>query len=397
LDLDNFKELNDTFGHTFGDKVLCAISERLLTLAGPQDMVARLGGDEFALVLVGDCRERTEAVCQRIRSIAQAPLNVMSRQIDVRATVGVAFYPELANTVDELFANADLALYRAKKSAVGETIIFQKEYRAEFEAKLSLEAELQRAFRQEEFELFYQPQVDLQTSKIIGAEALIRWRHPVRGMVSPSEFLPVLNQTPLAFEVGNWVMRTACDQAAAWCQAGREMRVGVNLSPAQVQSADLQHSVATALTSSGLRPGLLELEVTEDNLLANESQALSVIAGLRALGVRTAFDDFGTGYASLSHLKKLRLDVIKIDRSFVMELNASAADRAIVEAIVSLGQQLGLSIIAEGIEDEIAADILRQLGCQEAQGYYFGRPMPASDFSALLGVAPKTKQTKSAA
>jgi diguanylate cyclase (GGDEF)-like protein/PAS domain S-box-containing protein len=385
LDLDRFKEFNDTMGHSFGDKVILAMSQRLVSVAGPEDMVGRLGGDEFAVVLVGEtCLERAKSICSQIEAFAHVPVDVLGRLIDVRFTVGAALYPQDAATTDELFANADLALYQAKASVRGRSLFFQRNHRIEFECKLSLEAELHRAIREEEFELFYQPQIDLHTSKITGAEALIRWRHPQRGLIAPGEFLPVLNQSPLAFEVGDWVLRTACRQAAAWRASGRQIRVGVNLSPSQLQSADLRRSVSSALETSGLPPALLELEVTEDNVLANETQALAAIISLQELGVRTAFDDFGTGYASLSHLKKFPLDVLKIDQTFVMDLQTSPDDMAIVQAIIGLGQQFGLSIIAEGVENATVAAHLKLLGCQEAQGYHFGRPMSANDFSVLL-------------
>lgn len=386
FDLDRFKELNDTHGHAFGDRVIKALADRLLTLIDPEDTVGRLGGDEFAILLRGpDCTPRSEALCARILDdFSKNPAMVLGRTLTLRATVGIASYPDDALNTEGLFSNADLALYRAKAAGRGQWLCFRKQFRDEFEQKLRLEEELSRAAEAGEFELFYQPQIDLRSSVIVGAEALIRWRHPTRGVVSPGEFLPVLNQSKLSDEVGRWVLRTACAQAAAWRTLGYELRMGVNLAPSQLQSPHLSSEVSDALSASGLPANLLEIEVTEDNVLSNQVQSDEVISILRKIGVRTAFDDFGTGFASLTHLKKFKLDVLKIDRSFIKDICLSADDLAIVRSIISLAKNFGMSVIAEGIEDEGAAEILRALGCDEAQGYYFGRPMPANEFLSFL-------------
>lgn len=398
FDLDRFKELNDTHGHAFGDRVIKALADRLLTLIDPGDTVGRLGGDEFAILLRGpDCKPRSEALCVRILDdFSKNPVMVLGRTITLRATVGVAFYPDDALNTEALFSNADLALYRAKAAGRGQWLCFKKQFRDEFEQKLRLEEELTRAAEAGEFELFYQPQIDLGSGVIVGAEALIRWRHPTRGVVSPGEFLPVLNQSKLSDEVGRWVLRTACAQAAAWRTLGYELRIGVNLAPSQLQSPHLFLEVSSALSASGLPANLLEIEVTEDNVLSNEVQSDEVIRILREIGVRTAFDDFGTGFASLTHLKKFKLDVLKIDRSFIKDICLSADDLAIVRSIISLGKNFGMSIIAEGIEDEGAAEILRALGCDEAQGYHFGRPMPANEFLSFLKASLKKRASSAA-
>jgi EAL domain-containing protein (putative c-di-GMP-specific phosphodiesterase class I) len=268
-------------------------------------------------------------------------------------------------------------------------VLFEDSIRRELETRLTLEAELVLAAERNEFELFYQPQIHLADGRLVGAEALIRWRHPERGLVSPGQFMPVVNTSPISDRIAEWVLETACAKAAAWERAGQQkLRIGVNLSPSQLQSGNLASSVAQALARTGLSPTSLELEVTEDILLHDEQSALNTFLKIQALGVRLVFDDFGTGFASLSYLKKFPLDGLKIDRSFVLGLLANPDDAAIVSSTIGLSKQLGLSVIAEGIEDRATADFLISMGCGEGQGYFFGRPMPASEFEAKFLTAP---------
>jgi EAL domain-containing protein (putative c-di-GMP-specific phosphodiesterase class I) len=271
-------------------------------------------------------------------------------------------------------------LSRAKSSRRGSYVMFESAIRQELEARLTLEAELSHAAERNEFELFYQPQVRLTDGSLTGAEALIRWRHPVRGLVSPAEFMPVVNTSSISDRIAGWVLETACRQARIWEKGGYNVRVGVNLSPSQFRSGDLATAVAQALEMTGLSPSLLELEVTEDILLRDEQGALDTFLRIQKLGVRIVFDDFGTGYASLSYLKKFPLDGLKIDRSFVLELLADSGDAAIVGSTIGLSRQLGLAVIAEGIENRATADLLVSMGCEQGQGYFFGRPMPAQAF-----------------
>ena len=322
FDLDKFKEINDTLGHAFGDKVIVAVAKKLQTVVGKEGLVARLGGDEFAIAMTGErIAERATALCKEIiDAFADQSIDTQGQRVRVRASVGAALFPKDAKNGEELFANADLALYRAKSQGRGISLFFEPQFRAEFESRLSLEDELQRAVAGNEFELFYQPQVDLKSGALVGAEALIRWRHPKRGLVSPAEFIPVVNGSPLSNIVGKWVIDSACSQGAAWARTGHRLRIAVNLAPSQLQSSDLPDTVRAALTDANLSADLLELEITEDSVLGDEEHALRNIRALQNLGVRMAFDDFGTGYASLSYLKKFRLDVLKIDRSFVMGL-----------------------------------------------------------------------------
>jgi diguanylate cyclase (GGDEF)-like protein/PAS domain S-box-containing protein len=381
--LDGFQQINDLLGHASGDLVLCAVAERMKVDSPNLAMVARLSGDEFAIaVSSADLCENVSALAERIASGFDAQLLAGARQHRIKVSIGAAVFPNAGATADELLSNSHLALSRAKATKRGGHVLFEDSIRRELETRLTLETELVLAADRNEFELFYQPQLHLADNSLIGAEALIRWRHPVRGLVSPAEFMPVVNASPISDRIAQWVLETACSQAAAWERAGRKLRIGVNLSPSQLQSGDLVDSVAHTLARTGLTPTSLELEVTEDILLHDEQAVLDTFLKIQEFGVRIVFDDFGTGYASLSYLKKFPLDGLKIDRSFVLSLLTSPDDTAIVSSTVGLSKQLGLSVIAEGIEDRATADLLAKMGCEEGQGYFFGRPMPARDFEA---------------
>jgi diguanylate cyclase (GGDEF)-like protein/PAS domain S-box-containing protein len=382
LGLDGFQEINDMLGHSAGDLVIRAVAERLRREVDGKAIVARLSGDEFAIAV--DCAEIGEpiaAFAERIAHAFEAPLAAGTREHRVGISVGVAVYPDGGQTADDLLSNGHLALSRAKATRRGSHVIFESAIRQELENRLTLESELALAVERGEFELFYQPQVRLIDGGLVGAEALIRWRHPVRGYVSPGEFMPVVNTSALSERIANWVMETACRQARAWELSGNGVRVAINLSPSQLQSGDLAHSVAALLEMTGLTPSLLEIEVTEDILLHDERRVLAMFKRIQELGVRVLFDDFGTGYASLSYLKKFPLDGLKIDRSFVFGLLANSDDAAIVGSTIGLSKQLGLTVLAEGIENKATADFLVSMGCEEGQGYFFGRPMPAEAFA----------------
>ncbi|MGL9620957.1 EAL domain-containing protein [Bradyrhizobium sp. U531] len=381
IGLDGFQSINDMLGHSAGDLVLQAVAARLQGEAGDGTIVARLSGDEFAIARAGaDGSESVVAFAERIARAFETPLATGTRQHRVRISIGVAVYPESGQGADDLLSNAHLALSKAKMTRRGSHVVFEAAIRQELESRLTLESELALAADRGEFELFYQPQVRLIDGSLVGAEALIRWRHPVRGYVSPGEFMPVVNTSALSERIANWVMETACRQARAWELSGNAARVAINLSPSQLHSGDLAHAVAALLESTGLTPSLLELEVTEDILLLDEARVLAMFKRIQELGVRVLFDDFGTGYASLSYLKKFPLDGLKIDRSFVSGLLSNSDDAAIVGSTVGLSKQLGLTVVAEGIEDRATADFLVSMGCEEGQGYFFGRPMPAQAF-----------------
>lgn len=387
--LDGFQQINDMLGHACGDDVLRAVSQRLKAESAGAGIVARLSGDEFAIAVPGAARTETVAqLSERIALTFATPLLVGTRLHRLKASIGAAVYPGDGRTAEELLSNSHLALCRAKAIRRGGHVVFESAIRQELESRLTLEAELAHAADRNEFELFYQPQVRLADGALIGAEALIRWRHPIRGMVSPAEFMPVVNMSSLSERIAGWVLETACRQARIWERAGHSVRVGVNLSPSQLQSGDLAASVAEMLDITGLTPALLELELTEDILLLDEQRVLDTFLRIQALGVRVVFDDFGTGYASLSYLKKFPLDGLKIDRSFVLELRADSDDAAIVGSTVGLSKKLGLSVIAEGIENRATADLLISMGCEEGQGYFFGRPMPAQAFEDQFLTAP---------
>jgi len=382
IDVDKFKQINDTLGHALGDQVLCAVAKRLKALGEGVGMVARLSGDEFAILISGvDIVGRADRLSEHaLLALNKMPLSVGGRELSVGVSIGVAIYPKHCGTAEELLGNADLALYRAKAAGRGRHVFFDRGIRAELEARLALEAELGRAVERKEFELFYQPQVSLKDGRLLGAEALIRWRHPDRGLVLPGDFIPVANASSISVGIALWVIQTACRQGRLWQQKGHDIRIAVNLSPSQLQSGDLAETVQSVLKNTGFSPPLLELEVTENVLLEDDERARDIFRRIRKLGVRIAFDDFGTGYASLTYLKKFSLDRLKIDRSFVRELLQDSDDAAIVGSTITLAKQLGLSVVAEGIEDRATADLLASMGCEEGQGYYFGRPMPAEEF-----------------
>jgi diguanylate cyclase (GGDEF)-like protein/PAS domain S-box-containing protein len=382
MDLDKFKQVNDTLGHACGDQLLCAVATRLCDIVTDTGLVARLSGDEFAIVIgsadvVEAARELSKRIC---RAFEETPLSVGTRLLRVNISIGVAIYPKDCETAEELLGNADLALYRAKAAGRGRHFFFERWIRDELELRLTLEAGLERGAENEEFELFFQPQADLETGRLVGAEALIRWRHPDRGIVMPADFMPIANASSISDGIALWVLETACKQGRLWQRKGYNIRLGVNLSPSQMLTGDLAATVEAILRDTGFSPSLLELEVTENILLADDDGALKMFRRIQDLGVHIAFDDFGTGYASMTYLKKYPLDRLKIDKSFVCDLQANSDDAAIVRSTITLGKQLGLSVIAEGIEDRATAELLRSMGCEEGQGYYFGRPMPAAEF-----------------
>jgi diguanylate cyclase (GGDEF)-like protein/PAS domain S-box-containing protein len=381
IGVDGFQHINDVFGHADGDLVLRAVSQRLLAETRGVGIVARLSGDEFAIAIAGTAlKELVEQFAARVTAAFDKPLVTANRQHRVRVSVGVTVYPEGGRGAEELLSNGHLAFCRAKAVKRGSHVVFESTIRHELEQRLTLEAELALAIERGEFELFYQPQIHLVDGSLSGAEALIRWRHPVRGLVPPGEFMPVVNSSAISERIASWVMRTACAQARAWELEGRPVRVAINLSPSQLQSGDLAEAVAETLEATGLTPSLLELEVTEDIILQDEQRVVDTFLRIQKLGVRILFDDFGTGYASLTYLKKFPLDGLKIDRSFVFDLLNDSDDAAIVSSTIGLSRQLGLSVIAEGIESRAIADFLLSMGCEEGQGYVFSRPLQVADF-----------------
>ncbi len=388
IDLDGFKDVNDTLGHTLGDDILREVARRLQQLAHRDDLVARIGGDEFAILLT-NVTDSTTAV-QRAEAIVRAiarPIAIDGKEVRVAASCGVALAPMQAQEALELVSNADLALFKAKSGGRGRVFLFVPALRMEAMARRRYGLELHRAVDRGEFVLFYQPQINLFDGSITGAEALIRWRHPERGILSPAAFLPALEGGPLASTVGSWILNEACAQAAYWRRSGApRFRIGVNLSSAQFRVGDLAAEVKEVLAHHGLPAEALELEVTENIVLDNDDIVLEVLHRLHEQGVGIAFDDFGTGYASLSLLKSYPLSRIKIDQSFVRGLLTSKRDASVIRAILDMAKSFDLETIAEGIETEAEYNYLRNEKCDEGQGYLFGKPMPAPQFELLLGI-----------
>ncbi|APD13621.1 putative bifunctional diguanylate cyclase/phosphodiesterase [Pandoraea pulmonicola] len=387
LDLDGFKDTNDMLGQRVGDGILCEVARRLTALASPGDSVARVGADEFAVLLRG-VTNATEArfFAEAAASAVAEPMAIGGVDVRVTACCGIALTPQGAQEALSLISDADLALSRAKRHGSGQAFVFVDALRVEAVERRVYNIELHRAVNDGEFVLFYQPQVDLEDGSLTGAEALIRWRHPQRGLLSPAAFLPALERGPLAATVGLWVLDEACAQAAFWRRNGApDFQMGVNLSPLQFRVGNLVDEVRHVLNRHGLPPQALELEVTE-NIALDDDVVLTTLQRLRELGVGVAFDDFGTGYASISQLRRYPLTRIKIDRSFVQSMIESEADAAVVRALVDMARGFGLGAIAEGVETVQQHDRLRKLGCDEGQGYLFGKPMPAREFGEVFGV-----------
>jgi diguanylate cyclase (GGDEF)-like protein len=389
LDLDHFKTVNDTLGHQTGDAVLKCVADRLRGCVRQGDVIARLGGDEFAVLQVAPNQPQDAgALAVRLVEAIGAPYQIDGQEIVIGASVGVALSDRDCFTPDQLLKRADLALYRAKADGRGTCRFFEAEMDAQLHARRALEMDLRKALANGEFELFYQPQVSIATGEVRGYEALVRWRHPERGLVPPSDFIPVAEETGLIAQLGNWVIGQACREAAAW---PTRLNVAVNLSPVQFRSRTLVDTVVSALEASGLSPPRLEVEITESVLLQDNETTLDMLHQLRALGVRVALDDFGTGYSSLSYLRSFPFDKIKIDQSFVRELSTRADCLAIVQSIARLGASLRMTTIAEGVETDEQVRQLRAAGCIEAQGYLFGRPTPARELVHAEVQSPATQ------
>ena len=382
LDLDHFKTVNDTLGHPIGDKLLCAVTARLRDLTGGSDTLARLGGDEFVILQAGiDTPADAESLAQRVITAIDRPFDLVANPIVVSTSIGIAVAPRDGTSTEELMRNADMALYAAKADGRATYRFFEPEMDQQLQARHQLETDLRSALGKGEFELFYQPQVDAISEQITGCEALLRWRHPTRGLVPALDFIPLAEEIGLIVPIGEWVFRQACREAMSWPAS---LRIAVNLSPAQFKSRTLIQTARNALADSGLDPARLELEITETVLL-DDTQ--STIATLHQpcvdLGIKISMDDFGTGYASLSNLHRFPFDKIKIDRSFVDDI-ADRDSAAIIKAVVWLGKELGITTVAEGVETPEQLAQVRSYGCTEVQGFLFGRPQPAEAARALV-------------
>ncbi|MBO9176088.1 EAL domain-containing protein [Rhizobium sp. 16-488-2a] len=381
LDVDHFKHINDSKGHAAGDALLCQVAARLTGLADHGDLVARLGGDEFALVVgfrEAGCIER---FAERLLASLSSPFDLDGVNEHVTCSIGIALAPDHAEDDDVLMRHADLALYAAKESGRSTYRFYEPSMRLEAERRHMLTVELREALQKNQFELYYQPIVQLENDGLGGFEALIRWNHPERGLVPPMEFIPVAEETGLIVAIGEWVLREACRTAARWPS---ELKVAVNLSVSQFRHTSLLASVVSALDESGLRPERLEIEITESVFLADVGQSLPLLKALKELGIRIAIDDFGTGYSSFSYLRAFAFDKIKLDRSFIAGIDTDPGNLAIVRAVVGIGSGFNATTLAEGIETDAQLLRLRQEGFHEVQGYLLGKPMPLAEAERLI-------------
>jgi diguanylate cyclase (GGDEF)-like protein len=382
LDLDQFKNVNDTLGHPTGDELLRAVAGRLRRCVRETDTVSRVGGDEFSIIQadIVDAAD-AERLARRVSEVVSAPYDLHGHIVIVNTSIGIALAPTDGTDANELLKNADMALYGAKAGGRGVYRFFEPGMDARMKARRSLELALRKALERGEFELYYQPVVSLDSDHVSCCEALIRWHHPERGIVSPVEFIPVAEEIGLIVPLGEWVIRRACDDAAAW---PGDVRVAVNLSPTQLSSKKLLPTVLSALAGSQLPADRLEMEITEAVLMQNTEVALKTLHQLRALGIRISMDDFGTGYSSLSYLRSFPFDKIKIDRCFISGLDDSAESAAIIQAVASLAGSLSMTTTAEGVETRQQFDRVRQLGCTEVQGYFYSPPVQIQDLRKML-------------
>jgi diguanylate cyclase (GGDEF)-like protein/PAS domain S-box-containing protein len=388
VDIDDFKVVNDSLGHHFGDEVLVAVAELLKAAIRPGDTVARLGGDEFALLLdTGDMPEAAELVARRIAACLHAPIRTGREDISIRASIGIALGLPTIDGPDGLLRDADLAMYMAKRNGKGRFEMFHPAMHEEAVLRLETAADLRRGLEESHFEVCYQPIIDLCSGSTIGAEALVRWHHPTRGLVSPADFISVAESTGLIVQLGTWVLTESCNQVQSWRQSGDvddSFYISVNLSARQLQDPGLIEDVARSIHASGLAAPSVVLEVTESMIIDDLDSTLSRLQALKDLGLRLAVDDFGTGYSSLSYLRNFPMDIVKIDKSFVDRISLDPAGTALVRGVIDLSIALGLKTIAEGVEGHDQLSILQELGCDGAQGFLFAAPMPSGDFANFL-------------
>jgi diguanylate cyclase (GGDEF)-like protein len=383
VDLDNFKAINDSLGHGCGDALLCAVAERLAGVIRETDALGRLGGDEFVVVADGlSLAAGPELIAERLLEAFAEPFALGETQVHAKASIGIA--TGVRPSAEELLRDADIAMYRAKWGGKSSYLVFESGMEDEAQSRLEIEMDLQGALANQEFFLVYQPTFDLETMTPTGVEALLRWRRPGRGVVQPEEFIPLLEESKLIVDVGAWVLREACEQAARWQQNGRTLGLSVNVSQLQLDTDDLIDDVKLALAASGLRPEALTIEITETSLMSNADETARRLHELKQLGVRIAVDDFGTGYSSLSHLRRFPVDVLKIDRSFVSQLAEGGENEILLHTLVQLGKALEIETTAEGIERPQDLNLIRDEKCDNAQGFLFARPLSAQDADSFF-------------
>jgi diguanylate cyclase (GGDEF)-like protein len=382
IDLDHFKAVNDTLGHPVGDALLREVTARLVRQVRETDTVARLGGDEFAIVQANvDRPEWTNLLAQRIIDVVTAPYEIDGHDVRIGTSIGIALAPADGSDPDQLLRNADMALYRAKEAGRGRFRHFESEMDTRLRARRQLELDLRKAIGEGEFKVFYQPLIDLKSRRVCGFEALIRWFHPERGMVSPADFVPVAEETGMIIELGDWTLRQACRDATQWPGT---LKVAVNLSPIQLTRRTIVEDVASVLRESGLDPKRLELEITESAMITDTEAVLVLLNQIGDIGVRIALDDFGTGYSSLSYLLRFPFSKLKVDRSFIVGVGDGGDSDAIVAAVITLCHAIGMTITAEGVETMLQLNYIAKRNCTEAQGYLFSKPRPNEDVADMI-------------
>jgi len=391
LDLDKFATINESLGHRLGDQLLVKVAHRLRAQLSDPEAIARAAGDEFNIILpVGDGQPWVDLPAQRLLDALAEPFVLEGKEIYLTASIGIAMCPADGTRGEALYGSADAALHQAKSQGRGQLSFFSPELTRRARDRLTLEVELRRAIDLQEMRLHYQPQIDLHSGELVGVEALVRWQHPERGLVSPADFIPLAEESGLILRLGDWVLREACRQVKVWTALGRAPRhTAVNISAIQLSRGDLVRSVSEALAEADLPAGCLELEITESLLMLNRDAAIQALAELRSLGVRLSIDDFGTGYSSLAYLRDLKVHKLKVDMAFVRDITTNAGNALIVKAIIAMGHGLGLEVIAEGVETEAQAAHLRQLGCDSIQGYLISAPLSADGITDFLLAHPQ--------
>jgi diguanylate cyclase (GGDEF)-like protein/PAS domain S-box-containing protein len=392
IDLDRFKTINDSLGHSVGDQLLCEVSERLVGVLGEADTLARIGGDEFAVLLsdIGSDTQattrRAQGIAEKIRQVLSHPLRIRDHELYITPSIGITLFPMQQEDADAVLRHGDTAMYQAKAAGRNAIRFFLPGMQVEADERLALEKDLRLAVANDQLKLFFQPQIDA-TGAVCGAEGLLRWEHPQHGMITPDRFIPVAEETGLILPIGDWVLRTACRLITRWSasELGASLRhIAVNVSPWQFRQPDFPWQVERILAETGADPRRLGLELTEGVVIDNVADTAEKMASFKSLGVKISIDDFGTGYSSLAYLKKLPLDILKIDRSFVEEVTEDESNAAIVETIIAIADHLGLEVIAEGVETRAQLEFLQEKGCGRYQGYYFSRPLPVEQFERYL-------------
>jgi diguanylate cyclase (GGDEF)-like protein len=386
IDIDRFKVINDSLGHSAGDRMLQDCARRLTECLRESDTIARLGGDEFVVMIENFTAPRDAiVVAQKVLVGMAKPFFVDGQEFLVSASIGISTFPDDGADAETLLKNADIAMYRAKDLGRNNYQFYSAQMNKHTFERLAMESSLRRAVERNEFLLHYQPKLDLRTGAIAGVEALVRWQHPDWGMVSPAQFIPLAEETGLIVQIGEWVLRTACEQSRKWREEGiPALRIAVNLSARQFAQKTLLRDVGRIIAESGLTPESLELEITESLVMHNPEQATQTLEELKAMGISLSIDDFGTGYSSLSYLKRFPLDCVKIDRSFIKDIPVDADDMAITKGVIALGHSLRLKVVAEGVETAEQLDFLRANDCDELQGFFFSKPLPSEEVTTFL-------------